>query len=180
MQITKALLAQYPDEFDSVCVFTTFPDGGAANSVAYALPIKQDVKGLGMQLKDNSPYFGSQGKLYTFINMQYVGKYGNNLGNPNHWIHSVMGQEFAHRWGTFLKYVDASGSKSTDLLGRDGAHWANNVQAFGSVMDGHEWEDLGTGSYRLKAKNYRYSPLDHTRWGCGQHLRSKTSIGFKI
>lgn len=165
VQITKALLSQYADEFDSVCVFTTFPDGGAANSVAYALPIKQDVKGLGMQLKDNSPYFGSKGSLYTFINMQYVGKYGNNLGSPNHWIHSVMAQEFAHRWGTFLKYVDSSGTKSTALLGRDGAHWANNVQAYGSVMDGHEWEDLGTGSYRLKAKNYRFSPLDQYTMG---------------
>jgi hypothetical protein len=166
MQVAREFYKNYPDEFDALCVFTTFPDAGSANSVAWALAIKQGVTGIGMPKQDWSFSWGAkEGVLHSFINMQYVGKYGSNLNHTKHWIHNVMAQEFAHRWGTFVRYADKNGVASTALLGRDNAHWANGVQSFGSVMDGHEWYDLENGSFNLKGKNYRYSELDQYLMG---------------
>ncbi|HIN86096.1 MAG TPA: hypothetical protein EYN06_06410 [Myxococcales bacterium] len=166
MQVAREFYNSYPDEFDALCVFTTFPDAGSEKSVAWALSVKQDVTGIGMPKQDWSFSWGAkEGALHSFINMQYVGKYGSNLNHTKHWIHAVMAQEFAHRWGTFIKYADKDGLASSALLGRDKAHWANGVQAFGSVMDGHEWYDLENGTFNLKAKNYRFSELDQYLMG---------------
>lgn len=162
MEISKELLATYPDEFDAITVFTTFPDGGSAGSVAWYLAIRSSVLGTGAQPTDSGAVWGSQpgGKLHGFINMQYVGKYGSDLSDPSNYVHSVMGQEFGHRWGTFLQYADATGQPSEDMLGRDGSHWASTLQANGSVMDGNEWQKNDDGTFWLKASNTRFSELD--------------------
>ncbi len=162
MEIVKEVLSQYEDDFDAVTVFTTFPDGGSQGSVAWYLGIRSSVTGVGAQPMDTGGWWGSGpgGKLHGFINMQYVGKYGDDLGNPNNWVHAVMAQEFGHRWGTFLWYVDENGQTSDAMLGRDDAHWASTLQANGSVMDGSEWVVTGDNKFWLKANNYRFSELD--------------------
>ena len=162
MEIAKELLQTYNDEFDIVTVFTTFPDGGSENSVAWYLGIRNSVKGIGAKQTDTGAWWGSasNGKLKGFINMQYIGKYGSGLSNTSHPIHPVMGQEFAHQWAAFTSYVDQSGQISGAMLGRDDSHWASTLQANGSVMDGNEWVDQGSGKFWLKASNFRFSELD--------------------
>ena len=164
--ITKRFFETFPDEFDEIVVFTTFPDAGSEGSMAWYLPIKQEVKGIGADTQDNSWWWGGDGKaLHGFVNMQYIGQYGAEMGNPDHWVHSVMGQEFAHRWLSFLYYVDQSGAPSGAMLGRDKSHWAAGLQAYGSVMDGDEWLDKGDGTFRLIGRDYTFSPLDQYAMG---------------
>lgn len=168
-KIAAQFLDVYPDEFDAICVFTTFPDAGSQDSVAWHLSVRQTIDGIGAQKVDSGPLWGSAngGQLHSFINMQYIGKYGGNLGYPTHWIHGVAAHEFAHRWLVHVKYVDASGTLSTSLLGRQQSHWANGVQAFGSVMDGNQWKSLGGGKFKLQAKDQGFSPLDMYLMGFG-------------
>jgi hypothetical protein len=162
MEVAKEFFKSYPDEFDVITMFTTFPDTGSKNSVAWYMGIRSGVQGVGIQPKNMGQWWGSgqNGRLNGFINMQFVGKYGSNLAKPTHPIHRVMAQEFGHQWGTFVQYKDPSGKASTALLGRDNSHWANTVNTHGSVMDGHEWEQANDTTFVLKAKNYRYSQLD--------------------
>jgi hypothetical protein len=162
MAIAQEFYKTYPDEFNVITVFTTFPDGGSQESVAWYLGIRSSVSGVGAEPKNMGSWWGSGdgGQLHGFINMQYVGKYGKGLDNPSNPIHSVMAQEFGHQWGTFVKYQDQTGQISDALLGRDGAHWASTLNAQGSVMDGCEWVQTGDTKFLLKAKNYRYSELD--------------------
>jgi hypothetical protein len=174
VEITRRFFETYPDEYDQIVVYTTFPDAGANESVAWHLSAKQDVEGIGADLMDSTIWWGAaDGFLGGFINMQYIGKYGSNMATGSHWAHAVLAHEFAHQWLVHAKYVRNDGTISTDLLGRQGSHWANGVQTFGSVMDGHEWKDLGGGYFKLKGKNYRYSELDQYLMG----LRSWEEVG---
>ena len=145
MEISKEFLAAYPDEYDAIVVFTTFPDAAADSSVAWHLSVRNDVKGIGASVMDSGPLWGSQddGQLRSFINMQYVGKYGVDLSLPDGYIHAVAAHEFGHRWLSFARYVDASGQPSDALLGRDASHWASTLNTGGSVMDGNEWVETG-------------------------------------
>ena len=103
MGISKELLDAYPDEFDVLVIFTTFPDLGSQNSVAWYVGIRSNVKGIGIQSMDNGAFWGSApgGRLHGFINMQYIGQYGPNLADPQSYVHAVLGQEFGHQWGSF-------------------------------------------------------------------------------
>ncbi|MFT7623594.1 MAG: hypothetical protein ACI9WU_002777 [Myxococcota bacterium] len=167
MEIVKEVYTQYADDFDEIVVFTTFPDGGSEGSVAWYMPIRNNIQGIGIEQMDTGYWWGSQngGQLSGFINMQYVGKYGTGMANADHPIHPVMAQEFAHRWGAFLRYVDGNGQVSDKLLGRDQAHWANIVQTNGSVHDGSEWVQTTDNTFWLKAKNARFSHLDQYAMG---------------
>ncbi len=167
MNIAKELFGTYPDEFDAITVFTTFPDGGSQGSVAWYLPIRSAVGGIGIEPLDSGAFWGSGegGALHGFINMQYVGKYGAGMDSPDHPIHAVMAQEFGHRWGSFLTYVKATGEVSEAMLGRDGSHWASTLQANGSVMDGSQWQEQGGTNFWLKASNFRFSELDQYTMG---------------
>ncbi len=166
VQIARRFYEKFPDEYDEIVIFTAFPDQGSEDSVAWYLPIQQDVKGIGQQPVNNATFWGSKtSRLHGFVNMQYVGQYGNGIGQKTHWIHPVMAQEFGHRWLVNVTYTDKSGNNSGALLGRQGSHWANGVQAWGSVMDGIEWEDLTGGTFRVKAKDVRFSELDQYLMG---------------
>ena len=164
--ITKRFYETYSDEFDGVVVFTTFPDAASADSsVAWHLRVQQDIEGIGTDKMDHGILWGAEDKLHSFINMQYVGKYGSNMGSVGHWAHGVLAHEFGHRWLVHAKYLKSDGTIATDLLGRQDSHWATGVQAFGSVMDGHEWKDYGTGTFKIINKNKHFAPMDQYLMG---------------
>ncbi|MFT5435102.1 MAG: hypothetical protein ACI9OJ_005819, partial [Myxococcota bacterium] len=160
LAITSQFYQSFPDEFDAVTIFTTFPDGGSQGSVAWYLPIRLSVGGVGATQVDNGQAWGSTAALHGFINMQYVGQYGTALTDPTSYVHTVMAQEFGHRWGSFAQYINGANELSNAMLGRDGSHWASTLQANGSVMDGNELQEISPGNFRVTASNYRFSELD--------------------
>lgn len=151
----------YPDDFDGLAVFTTFPDllqGGLAYSVSAGWSGVQGI-GLGAGGNQGSGY-GSAGRLISVINMNDTDTY-NSMDENDIFFHAVFGQEFTHTWLSFMRFVDPNtDTESSELLGRDGAHWSAIFHSGGSVMDGMEFTDNGDGTFTAGQNSVRYGPLD--------------------
>ena len=65
-----------------------------------------------------------------------------------------------HRWGVHLHFIDTNGQNSSDLLGRDDAHWSYFLDTDASVMYGSDWQLQGDGKFHSVDTRHRYSPLD--------------------
>jgi hypothetical protein len=75
-----------------------------------------------------------------------------------------MGQECGHRWLAFLEFRDGAAT-STELLGRDEAHWSFFFDSDASHMEGNDIDDLGNGVFRTVGTVSRYSALDQYAMG---------------
>ncbi len=163
-EIAYRFYTQYPDQFDELIVFTTFTDNGAMGAAAYEISAQQDIQGIGRTVFDETASYGATDhKLYAFVNMMRWDSWesaGIPIDSPQSSLYSVLGQEFAHRWLSFMHYTDGSGADSAAMLGRDAAHWASTLQADASVMDGNLLIDNGDGSFTVAGAFSRYSPLD--------------------
>jgi MYXO-CTERM domain-containing protein len=164
LDITNRFYTAYGDEFDEIVIFTTFEDTGASGAAAYEISAQQDIKGIGQDQFDESLSWGSKtGKLHAFVNMMKWDQFdypGYPITHPDNYLYPVLGQEFAHRWLSFMHYKDSDGNKSTAMLGRDQAHWASTLQADGSVMDGNMLTQASDGFYDATEFMTRYSSLD--------------------
>ncbi len=177
-EISRRLLETYPDEFDAICAFTTFRTDHGGEPWYQA--VRSDVQGIGAPPLDMARFWGSGpgGRLAGFINMQNLSRYGDHIGAVGGPVHALVAEEFGHRWGAFLRYVDGDGVVSGALLGREGAHWANTVQAAGSLLDGSEWVEVEPGQFWLKARAYRFSELD--QYAMGLRAADEVSDFFRI
>ncbi|MEZ4265858.1 MAG: hypothetical protein R3F39_05730 [Myxococcota bacterium] len=176
--VTRRLYEHFPDEFDFVVVWTSFWDYGA-EGLAYYAGIRQDTRGTGQPLLDNGIFWGSKlgGRLQGFLNMKSISLYG-DIGNPQNFVYSVMGQEITHRWLAFMKFRRPDGTVSNAMLGRDQSHWSSLLQANGSVQDGNSWLDLGDGSFRVLGSNFGFSQLD--LYGIGMAAADEVPPWFLI
>ncbi len=170
--ITQRFYTKYGDDFDEIVVFTTFDDSGAAGALAYEISAQQDIQGIGQQMFDESGDGGwgaLDHHLHAFVNMmrwdQYHDMDGLDITDPSSGLYSTLGQEFAHRWLSFLRYRDKNGLVSDAMLGRDKAHWASTLQADASVMDGDRIVDNLDGTFTDVETFARYSPLDQYAMG---------------
>jgi hypothetical protein len=148
---------------------TIFTDTAAiSDSFAYELTVSNAIEGLNLETFNQASQWGSAGRLQNLVVMDALAKYPDDpretfLGENN--TVSVLGQEFGHRWLTFLLFRDQNGRVSRQLLGRDSAHWSFFVDSDSSVMEGNDIEDLGGGNFRTVAAVTRYSLLDQYAMG---------------
>jgi hypothetical protein len=160
--LTGKVIAALGDHFHTITVWLTFTDRGDLAG-AYSATIKNDVRGLGLRLRDDSAKYGSAGVLRTVINMKDWGlRTGDTLDS---WARNrtlpVWAQEYAHRWGMFLLVRDPRLNQPSELLlGRDCSHYSRYVETQGSVMDGFSWKDNGDGSFAQSERAVRLSNLD--------------------
>jgi hypothetical protein len=84
---------------------------------------------------------------------------------------SVLAHEVGHRWLATARFNDA-GVSSTELLGRQMAHWSFYMHSSGSHDEGNQIEDLGGGVFRTGPASQRYGPLDQYLMG----LRPSTEV----
>lgn len=153
--IVSRFYLYYPDEFDGIAVFLSFPDGSLGG--AYAICGDAAVTGIGPKLGGCHPM--SQ-RLISVVNMNSTDQYGTMTENDLEWFR-YMGQEFGHSWLTFFHFVDpTTGLDSDELLGRQLAHYAAWVHADGSVMDGVSWQDNGDGTFTVTGIMDKFSKLD--------------------
>lgn len=153
--IVDRFYLHYPDEFDGIAVILTFPDGALGG--AYATCGEQGAQGLGPALGGCS---AQSTRLLSVVNMNGIDQYGTMDFNDQNWF-VFMGQEFGHSWLTFWHFIDPlSGMESEELLGRQVAHYATNVAASGSVMDGVDYLDNGDGTFTVTGIMTKYSKLD--------------------
>ena len=96
------------------------------------------MRGLGIDLRDNSAGLGSNGVLRSVLNMKRVWGRVNDDTLAQWRPHlETWGQESGHRWMVFMKFVDRrTGMISDALLGRDCTHYHRLVDTQSSVHDG--------------------------------------------
>jgi len=167
LAIARAFFNEFADVYDHVIVWLDFPQslGGA---FAYEFPLKNEVKGIGLGVFDQSAAAGSKGRLRSFVEMGSLSRYPTDpnrefLGSNT--TLDVLGQEAGHRWLAFLQFRDADGNPSDALLGRDAAHWSFLHNSYASDMEGNEWREDGGGRFTTVAATSRYSTLDQYAMG---------------
>jgi len=156
--ISNRFYLQYPDDFDGIAVFTTFPDQ-LQSGAAYAL-ILNSVGGLGYPGNGAVAPYGSAGRLMSLMNINDVNNYG-TMTEEDNWFATVIGHEFGHSWLAFVQFQDPVTSQaSSELLGRDGSHWSAIFASGSSVMDGVDFTDNGDGTFTAGPYSSHYAPLD--------------------
>jgi MYXO-CTERM domain-containing protein len=168
VEIGQRFIAAFGDDYDQIAVYLAFNDYSSAQSLAYQMRVKNDVKGIGLDLFDQSAAFGSaSGRLQTVLNMKRILAYGRGAANdPDNDLYAVWAQEAAHRWAAYLRFKRAGDAEVSDaLLGRQLAHWAKGVQADGSIMDGYLWKDNLDGTFTAVERDKRYGSLDQYAMG---------------
>jgi MYXO-CTERM domain-containing protein len=173
-EISKRFIQAFGDDYDQLAVFLAFTDYNSAQSLAYQMRVKNDVKGIilradGTQdLFDASSFFGSEsGRMQTVLNMKRILAYGRGAAdNVSNDLYAVWAQEAAHRWSAYLRFRRAGDAENSEaLLGRQLAHWAKGVQADGSIMDGYLWRDNNDGTFTAVERDKRYGSLDQYAMG---------------
>ena len=164
--LTRAFYQTHGDDYDQLVLFTntrTTPLG----TFAFEFTVANEVSGIGVDIFDDSRDFGSAGRLRSIVDMDMLSKFPNDpdqrfLGENN--TLSVMGQECGHRWLAYLEFRDGT-VNSTELLGRDEAHWSFFFDSDASHMEGNDIQDLGNGVFRTVGAVSRYSALDQYAMG---------------
>lgn len=167
--VAQEFFRTHADVYDFLVVFSSFEfptvatGGGHDNEevLAFHRGVRNDVKGIGIELFDNSLRYGSQGVLQSYVDMAAVTRWSNSTADPKYdLLLSVFAHEVQHRWGAFVKFRDWNGKVSTALLGKDGAHWSSLLDTQASVLYGANWRDNGDGTFTATATTSTYSPLD--------------------
>jgi len=158
--------ASHADVYDQLVVWTD--TSYVQNAFAYETTVKNQIRGIGVDLYDYASEYGSGGRLQSFVMMDALTKYPDDparrFAGENNTL-SLIGQETGHRWLVFFHFLDHDRRDSTALLGRDEAHWSFFMDSDASVMEGNDIEALGGGSFRTVAAVQRYSLLDQYAMG---------------
>lgn len=166
--LTKMFYRSHPDEFDHITVFLAF-DHDLGGGFAFEINVRNEIQGIGLTRADNSQFWGSNGRLRSFLMMGTLTGPSRYPDDPNQiflgtnsTVH-IMGQESGHRWLAFTPFQDGSAS-SRAILGRQNAHWSFFFDSDASVMEGNDIEDRGAdkGNERFStvAATNTYSKLD--------------------
>ena len=160
--IAKEFYRLHKDEYDFLVIFSNFdfqmPEPDAK---AFYLHIKNDIRGIGQQIFDNSSLFGSNGKLQGTIDMGNISALTTDSLDPNFESSlDILSHELMHRWGSYAKFMTAQGVVSTALLGKDMSHWSFLLNSYASLLYGNQWQDNGNSTFTSIAARKYYSPLD--------------------
>lgn len=166
--IVRSFLTSHTDSYDSILMFTSdrdiqiIPRGSGA--WAFEQTVKNDVRGIGLDVFDFSEYVGAAGRFRSIVVMDYLARFPNDpyqvipsIGENS--TVSVMGQEVGHLWLVFPEIIE-NGQRTQNLLGRDDAHWSFFFDSDASVMEGNDIQDNGNGTFTTTATVDRYSLLD--------------------
>jgi hypothetical protein len=164
--VARKFYATHADDYRQLVVYTsqTLVPSGA---FAYALSVKNTETGTGLGTHDYSADFGSGGQLESFVMMDAVTKYPQDLalrflGEDS--ALSVLAHEVGHRWLAHALFRDTNGS-SGELLGRDQVHWSFFMDTDGSFLEGNDIQPQSEGSFRTVGASLRYSDFDQYLMG---------------
>lgn len=150
-----AFYDHYEDDYQYVCFFL-LQDFGVF--FAFYQPMANDTLGIGYDsiLPAESFDLTDDTQVEGLIFMNYYGLWKDSPAQGRY----VFGQEFMHRWGSFVN-IEKEGLGANDLLGRDTAHWSYWLDTPNSPMEGNNWEDGGDGTWTVNATSLStYSNLD--------------------
>lgn len=165
--VARKYFASFPDEVDQLVVYTD-RRLTASGTFAYERGVKNEVAGLGEEIYDAASEYGSAGRLLSFVMMDSLSKYPDDLNqkflNGVDTPLSVLAHETGHLWLTRALFRDGA-TTSDALLGRQLAHWSFFANTSASFLEGNEIQDQGGGRFQTTAASVRYSPLDQYLMG---------------
>lgn len=176
-------MGTYRDVYDTVIIYTDFEsqlerDGQA---IAWHITLKNEIRGIGEGVFDISERAGGEGRLSGMAEMGYIDKYNDdvelNTFRNGESAMDILAHEFGHRWMAFVRFVDADGKPSMQLLddldARYAAHWSARMHSLGSFMEGNFIVDNGDGTFTTtRGFSAKYSTLDQYLMG----LRPASSV----
>lgn len=180
LAVARRFYRSHGDNFDQLVLFANF-DNALGDAFAFELATRISMGGTGQSMFNRTSFFGSGGRLHSFLNMNTLSVYPddlNCLGDPNCRLPgnndstlTLMGQEAGHQWLAYLRFNDG-GVSSDLLLGRDLSHWSFFHDTDASDMEGNNWADNGDGTFTSNELTIRFSPLDQYTMG----LRSAAEV----
>jgi len=164
--VARKFYATHGDEYSQLVVYTSqtlVPSG----TFAYSLLVKNADAGIGRDRQDRSADFGSTGRLESFVLMDSITKYPDDLvmrflGEDS--ALSVLAHEVGHRWLASALFREGS-TTSRELLGRDQVHWSFFMDSDGSFLEGNDIQRQPDGTFRTTGASLRYSHLDQYLMG---------------
>ncbi|MDP2306031.1 MAG: MYXO-CTERM sorting domain-containing protein [Pseudomonadota bacterium] len=152
--LETAFYKKFDDDYQYLTVLLVKDFGFFA---AFYSPIANDVYGIGYDSMFAGEEFDlSSNQLDGFIFMNYYGLWTESPDVGRY----VFGQEFMHRWGSFVN-IEKEGLDQNALLGRDTAHWSYYLNTPNSPMEGNTWSDNADGTWSTENTSVStYSDLD--------------------
>jgi hypothetical protein len=168
LAIAQAFFREFADDYDHLVVFLDFNQNLGDGAFAFESTVKNEIRGLGVDVFDASAAAGSRGRLRSFVQMGTLTRYPENpeqdfLGTNN--TLDVMGQETGHRWLAFFGFRDENGQNNRSLLGRDDSHWSFCHNSLASDMEGNQFREDGGDRFTSIDATERFSPLDQYAMG---------------
>jgi hypothetical protein len=164
--VAKKFYATHPDDYQQLVVYTS-RSLVSGNAFSYEQSVKNADTGVGLEAEDRSADFGSGGRLESFVMMDDLNKYPDDLerrflGEDS--ALSVLAHEVGHRWLVNALFQDG-GTRSRELLGRDHVHWSFFADTDGSFLEGNDIQAESDKSFRTTGASLRYSALDQYLMG---------------
>lgn len=175
--LAQAFYGTHGDDYDFLYTWTDFPTD-VGDAFAFYDPIRNDVRGIGQTLYDDSAQFGSAGRLQGLLHLNRPDLYPDDPAQIFYGLSSalsIFAQEQGHRWLAYVRFAD-NGRPNQGLLGRDLAHWSfffnteSAISAPGarhsSSMEGNVIEPLSPRRFRTVEDSIDYySALDQYLMG---------------
>lgn len=188
-KVACAFYAKYPDQFDAIFVFTTYPLNFITN-VQQGWPVKNLAKGIGRPLLNSAPQFCSyDSRLRQAVKMGDLNVLPNDpdatyTGIPWYALSGIelMAHEFGHHWLASVTFMKEDGVKHCLIRGYEPSgeaqpgecdgyqemdfnqHWSYYYNSQ-SVMYGSFIEDLGGGQFEVSYNGPKFSQLDQYLMG---------------
>ena len=164
--VARKFYATHPDDYQQLIIYTS-RRLVASGTFSYEQTVHNLDAGIGAGLDDLSQEYGSRGRLESFVTMDAISKYPDDvnarfLGEDS--ALSVLAHEVGHRWLVNARFRDGA-SASNELLGRDQVHWSFFADTDGSFLEGNDIQPQSDGRFRTAGASLRYSALDQYLMG---------------
>jgi hypothetical protein len=156
--VARRFYGEHADAYDQLVVYTTRPLNPLGGSLAFELNVRNDVRGIGLDLTDQARQWGAA-RLSSVVFMDTIDAYLEVDG------FEILGHEVGHRWLARALFRDSAGRTSDALLGRGGVHWSFFLASDASVLEGNDIAEAGGGRFETVDFTRRYSPLDQYLMG---------------
>jgi hypothetical protein len=164
--VARKFYATHGDEYQQLVIYTSrrlVPAG----TFSFEQTVHNTDAGIGAPQDDFSRDYGSGGRLESFVTMDQIGKYPDDLNQRflgEDSALSVLAHEVGHRWLANARFRDGAAT-SAELLGRDDVHWSFFFDSDGSFLEGNDLEAQADGRFRTAGASLRYSALDQYLMG---------------
>jgi hypothetical protein len=163
--VARRFYATHGDDYQQLIVYTSrrlVPAG----TFSFEQTVHNTDAGIGASEADLTQEYGSRGRLESFITMDTIGKYPDDLNQRflgEDSALSVLAHEVGHRWLVNARFRDGA-TTSSELLGRDEVHWSFFVDTDGSYLEGNDIAPQADG-FRTAGASLRYSAVDQYLMG---------------